>query len=143
MVSEAPADSRCASLLMILNCFSLGYWSISYAPPIFSERSEFKVVPGVEVCVRKFIAFHSESFRRETNLDDTALLFCTQTAHRSLHILPSPLPACQEGGWWVSAFGLTAGGLRDVYFSQSLALKACDLKEALHLSCLLASVSVA
>lgn len=105
MVSEAPADSRRASLLMILNYVSLGCWSISYMPPMFPEGSQFEVVTGVEVCAGKCIAFHSESFRRETNSDDTALLFCTQTAHRSLHILLSPLPASQERGWWVSAFG--------------------------------------
>lgn len=42
----------------------------------------------------------------------------------------------------IPAFWLTAGGFRDVYFSQSLPLKAYDLKEALQPSCVLASVSV-
>lgn len=107
----------------------------------FSVKSQFSVVKGRKVWVGKFIAFHSESFQWETNLDRTVLLLCIWKAQRTLCISSASPPSIPERRKAGLCIWLT-GGFRDVYFSQGLPLKACDLKEALQPSYLLGSVSV-
>ena len=60
-----------------------------------------------------------------------SLDLCTKSTQDFAYITKFSSRHPRRGRRQVSAFCLTGGGFRDVYFSQSLPLKSCDLKEAL------------